>query len=223
MKRKLLSPLFICLLISCLFTSSNDSADVNDSMKKEKLESLSKRLQSGSLKTAYFASGCFWCVEAIYESIRGVEEVISGYSGGEEKNPGYNQVSMGITSHAEAVEVIYDPKIVSFEILIRAYYASQNPTTVNGQHPDFGSQYRSIIFYQSPQEKKMIEDYISKLNKSQEYDLPIATEVLPYKKFWKAEEYHQDFEKRNPSHPYVKGVSIPRLRKFQAKFKEYLK
>lgn len=170
---------------------------------------------------AYFASGCFWCVEAIYDSVDGVIEVISGYSGGFTENPTYEASNTGRTGHAEAVEVIYDPKVVSFEILVDVYFASQDPTQVNGQGPDRGSQYRSIIFYQNEAQKQTI------LNKKEALALTlddiIAAEVYPFQKFWDAEDYHQNFERLNPDHGYIRNVSIPRLKRFQAKMPEVLK
>lgn len=173
-----------------------------------------------NLAKAYFASGCFWCVEAIYESIRGVDEAISGYSGGHTKNPTYESTNTGTTGHAEAVEVIYDPKIVDFSTLVRVYFGSQDPTQVNGQGPDRGSQYRSIIFYQNQEQKEIIEKI--KTEVASEYDKPIAAEVLPFQKFWIAEDYHQDYEKLNPNNPYIQKVSIPRLNRFKQKFPELL-
>ncbi|GAA4317891.1 peptide-methionine (S)-S-oxide reductase MsrA [Pontixanthobacter gangjinensis] len=173
------------------------------------------------LKKAYFASGCFWCVEAIYESIEGVEEALSGYSGGHTKNPTYEQSNTGKTGHAEAVEVIYDPEVVSFKTLVEVYFGSQDPTQVNGQGPDRGSQYRSIIFYQNAEQKKIIEEV--KAQVANNYDEPIAAEILPFQKFWKAEDYHQDYEKNNPNNPYIRNVSIPRLNRFKSKFPDILK
>jgi len=170
---------------------------------------------------AYFASGCFWCVEAVYESVEGVEEVISGYSGGHTKNPTYEASNTGKTGHAEAVEVIYDPRKVDFATLVRVYFGSQNPTQVNGQGPDNGSQYRSIIFFQNEEQKKIIEDIKAEVAKN--YDKPIAAEVVPFQKFWKAEDYHQNYEKLNPNNPYIQNVSIPRLEKFKNKFPKLLK
>jgi len=170
---------------------------------------------------AYFASGCFWCVEAVYESIEGVEEVISGYSGGHTKNPTYEASNTGKTGHAESVEVIYDPKKVDFATLVRVYFGSQNPTQVNGQGPDNGSQYRSIIFFQNEEQKKIIEDIKAEVTKN--YDKPIAAEVVPFQKFWRAEDYHQNYEKHNPDNPYIQNVSIPRIEKFKKKFPELLK
>jgi peptide-methionine (S)-S-oxide reductase len=175
------------------------------------------------LSKAYFASGCFWCVEAIFESVKGVKEAVSGYAGGEEKNPSYRQVSAGSTGHTEAVLVYYDPAVVSYETLLKVYYGSHDPTTVNGQYPDFGTQYRSVIFYTNEEEKKLAEAFKADLDASGQYSEPIATEIVPHTKFWPAEDYHQDYEKNNPNQPYVRSVSIPRLKRFQAKFPELLK
>ncbi len=177
-------------------------------------------LENGMAR-AYFASGCFWCVEAIYESVKGVQEVISGYSGGYTENPTYESSNTGATGHAEAVEVIYNPEVVSFETLVDVYFASQNPTQVNGQGPDNGSQYRSIIFYQNNNQKEIILGKKSAL--ANKLNTNIAAEVYPFQKFWVAEDYHQDYEKRNPGNRYIIGVSIPRLERFQAKMPQVLK
>jgi len=170
---------------------------------------------------AYFASGCFWCVEAVYESVKGVEESISGYAGGHTLEPTYKSSNKGDTGHAEAVEIIYDPKIISFGTLVDVYFGSQNPTQVNGQGPDRGSQYRSIIFYQNDKQKQIIlkkkEALAKKLNAT------IAAEVYPFLKFWIAEEYHQNYERLNPESSYIQNVSIPRLNRFKAKFPELIK
>jgi len=174
-------------------------------------------------ETAYFASGCFWCVEAIFESVKGVKEVISGYSGGPEQNPTYEQVAYGRTRHAEAVEVYYDPKIISFQKLVQVFFGSHDPTSLNRQGPDRGAQYRSIAFYKNNEEKKIIQEYITLLTSNNAYDQPIVTEVTQFEKFWKAEEYHQDFERRNPNQSYIRAVSIPRLNRFKENFKDFLK
>ncbi|MCK0147539.1 peptide-methionine (S)-S-oxide reductase MsrA [Arenibacter sp. F26102] len=174
-------------------------------------------------ETAYFASGCFWCVEAVFESVKGVKEVVSGYSGGKEKNPTYEQVGYGRTTHAEAVEVYYDPKVISFETLVKVFFGSHDPTTLNRQGPDKGAQYRSIAFYKNDSEKKIINDYISILEKEKVYSDPITTEVKPFTIFYKAEDYHQDYEKNNPNNSYIRNVSVPRLKRFQAKFPDLLK
>ncbi|MEM1338092.1 MAG: peptide-methionine (S)-S-oxide reductase MsrA [Bacteroidota bacterium] len=174
-------------------------------------------------ETAYFASGCFWCVEAIFESVKGVKEVVSGYSGGSEENPTYEQVAYGRTRHAEAVEVYYNPQEISFLALVQVFFGSHDPTTLNRQGPDRGAQYRSIAFYKNDNEKAMIQDYIKLLESENVYDQPIVTQVEPFEKFWKAEGYHQDFERNNPDNSYIRAVSIPRLNRFKENFKEYLK
>jgi peptide-methionine (S)-S-oxide reductase len=170
---------------------------------------------------AYFASGCFWCVEAVYESVKGVLEVINGYSGGHTNNPTYQSSNTGRTGHAEAVEVIYDPTVVSFSTLLDVYFGSQNVTQVNGQGPDKGSQYRSIIFYQNKTQKTLIDQKKEAL--TLELNTNIAAEVYPFQKFWKGEDYHQNYERLHPNNPYIQNVSIPRLRKFQQKFPHLLK
>lgn len=189
----------------------------------ETTDSISEEIQNSELKTAYFASGCFWCVEAIFESVKGVDEVVSGYAGGSEKNPTYNQVASGRTSHAEAVKVFYDPNKVSFLQLLDVYYGSHDPTALNYQGPDYGSQYRSIAFYQNETEKSLIDEYIKALEASGVYKKPIVTEVLPFTIFYEAEEYHQDFERKNPNNRYILNVSVPRLKRFQRLFPELLK
>ena len=177
---------------------------------------------SDGFKRAYFASGCFWCVEAIYESLNGVEESISGYSGGHTKNPTYESSNTGKTGHAEAVEIIYNPNIISFKLLVDVYFGSQNISQVNGQGNDRGSQYRSIIFYQNTEEKNIIANKIKALQKENP-DRKVATEVMPFQKFWIAEKYHQDYERLHPNNSYIQNVSVPRLKRFQNKFPELLK
>jgi len=178
-------------------------------------------IQEGD-KIAYFASGCFWCVEAIFESVKGVNEAVSGYAGGHTDNPTYQSIGTGKTGHAETVAVYYNPNKVSFQTLVDVFFGSHDPTTVNGQHPDYGTQYRSIAFYSTEEEKAIILATIKKLNK-EIYNGKIATEVTKHTKFFKAEDYHQNFEKRNPYNSYVRNVSIPRLKRFQKKFPELLK
>ena len=173
-------------------------------------------------KIAYFASGCFWCVEAIFESVEGVSEAVSGYAGGHTKNPTYQSIGSGRTGHAEAVAVYYNPNIVSFKTLVDVFFGSHDPTTKNGQHPDYGSQYRSIAFYSNEQEKRIIELAINNLNK-EIYNNNIVTEVLKHTIFYRAEDYHQNYEKRNPYDRYVRNVSIPRLNRFKKKFPKILK
>lgn len=204
------------ILLSILFTSCGEAQNSKSSSQKA-----SENFDDDVYERAYFASGCFWCVETIYESVKGVQEVFSGYSGGHTKNPTYESSNTGTTGHAEAVEVIYDPEVVSFEALVDVYFGSQNVTQQNGQGPDIGSQYRSIIFYQNEAEKKIINSKIESISK--DYDKPIAAEVKAFDKFWMAEEYHQDYKVNNPNNPYIKNVSVPRFTRFKAQFPELLK
>ena len=214
---KKLIPLF---LISLLFSLQN-AAQVNKEQNAViNAQPVEVPIKNGKAK-AYFASGCFWCVEAIYESVKGVDEVINGYSGGHTNNPTYEASNTGITAHAEAVEVIYDPKKVSFSTLVDVYFASQNPTQVNGQGPDRGSQYRSIIFFQNDKQKQIILNKIEALEK--ELNIKVAAEVYPFQKFWIAEDYHQNYEKLHPENRYVQMVSIPRLNRFKEKMPQVLK
>jgi peptide-methionine (S)-S-oxide reductase len=220
-KEKIMKRLIPILALNLLFSCQNSA----QSKKKQEAiitaEPIEVPIKNGKAK-AYFASGCFWCVEAIYESVKGVEESISGYSGGHSKNPTYEASNTGRTGHAEAVEIIYDPKVVSFETLVDVYFASQNVTQVNGQGNDKGSQYRSIIFYQNEEQKQIILK--KKNNLAEKLGDTIAAEVYPFQKFWIAEDYHQDYEKLHPNHPYIQNVSIPRLNRFKARFpKDLLK
>ncbi|UWX55911.1 peptide-methionine (S)-S-oxide reductase MsrA [Maribacter litopenaei] len=216
----------ILLATSCQSKTKQDKLSENTSEKTktpEMLEKLSPQDLS-KYETAYFASGCFWCVEAIFESVRGVKEVISGYSGGTEKNPTYEMVGGGQTSHAEAVEVYYDPKEISFVELVQVFFGSHDPTTLNRQGPDRGTQYRSIAFYKNDDEKKIIESYIQALKDQDVYSgALITTEVTAFTKFYEAEDYHQDYEKKHPNNSYIRNVSIPRLNRFKANFGDYLK
>lgn len=171
---------------------------------------------------AYFASGCFWCVEAIFESVKGVEEVVSGYSGGSAADANYPTVSAGKSNHAEAVEVYYDSTQVDFNTLLLVFYDSHDPTTLNQQGADKGRQYRSAIFYQNETEKRLAKQYIKQLLESGTFP-SISTTLEPFEKFYPAEDYHQDYERRNPNHPYIRSVSIPRLKRFQQKQPKLLK
>ena len=172
---------------------------------------------------AYFASGCFWCVETIYESLEGVKEVYSGYAGGSTINPNYYQVMTGKTGHAESIEIIYDESLIKFEMLLKVFFDSHDPTTMNRQGPDYGTQYRSIAFYSDEKEKEKINNYINLLSSNSIFGKNIVTEVKKIEEFYYAEDYHQDFEKKNPNNPYVQNVSIPRFKKFKKKSSSYIK
>jgi peptide-methionine (S)-S-oxide reductase len=215
----------VTVIIASIFLFSLQGACKSSNEDQKEVEAIAQKEQTpvqaetvDGLKKAYFASGCFWCVEAIYESVNGVNEAISGYSGGKSKNPTYENHA----DHAEAVEVIYNPEIVSFSQLVDVYFASQNVTQINGQGPDRGTSYRSIIFYQNNSEKKIIDEKITTLNKELGGD-KVAAQVLPFQKFWEAEAYHQNYERNNPGNPYIQNVSIPRLNKFKKKMPELLK
>lgn len=215
--------MFKIVMISAIALFSTSCQSKNKDQKPEANQVALSVQDLQGYETAYFASGCFWCVEAVFESVEGVKEVISGYAGGTEINPTYEQVAMGNTSHAEAVKVYYDPKVVSYTTLVKVFFGSQDPTTLNRQGPDRGAQYRSIAFYKNEGEKKIIVDYIDQLTKEKVYNSPIVTQVTAFTKFYDAEDYHQDYERKHPNNPYIQGVSIPRLKRFQKKFPELLK
>ena len=213
-----------CIAALLLLFSGTQTACNQDSNGKVVDHATDKTAQKQEeYSIAYFASGCFWCVEAVFESVKGVQEAISGYSGGEKPNPSYQEVSRGSTKHAEAVKVIYDPSEINFETLVDVFFASHDPTTLNSQGPDHGPQYRSIAFYQTNEQKEIISRAIRELEAKKEYAQPIVTEVQKFEKFWEAETYHQDYERKHPNNPYIQGVSIPRLNRFKAKLPQVLK
>lgn len=190
--------------------------------KREEKKPVEKVKDLDKYSVAYFGSGCFWCVEAIYESVNGVVEVESGYAGGHVTNPTYEQVCAGTTGHAETVKVYFDSTQISYAKLVQVFYNSHDPTTANKQGPDRGSQYRSAIFYQTDTERKIAQSAIDSLLKAKVFPV-ITTEVAPFTAFYKAEEYHQDFECKNPNNGYVRAVSLPRLEQFQLKMPEVIK
>ena len=223
MKKTLNYLLFSLVLLSGTSCQSRGKKQPDAKLAEKSIEQTRPLQDLSQYETAYFASGCFWCVEAIFESVKGVAEVVSGYAGGEEENPTYEQVSYGRTGHAEAVEVYYDPEVISFLELVQVFFGSHDPTTLNRQGPDRGRQYRSIAFYKNEEEQKIIRAYIDALEENRVYDQPIVTEITPFTKFYKAEDYHQDYERKHPENPYVQNVSIPRLNRFKKNFPEYLK
>ncbi|MEY4925627.1 MAG: hypothetical protein RI894_63 [Bacteroidota bacterium] len=181
-----------------------------------------KMLPKGLAK-ATFAAGCFWCEGAVFQGIKGVQEVVSGYSGGKEANPTYEQVGSGKTGHAESFEVYYDPKVLSYAALLRVYFASINPTQVNGQGPDRGAQYRSIVFYRNEDERTQASDFVADLLKSGKYALPITVEIKPFEHFWQAEDYHQNYVELHPENPYVQQESLPRKARTYQQIQDLLK
>ncbi|HEX8891345.1 MAG TPA: peptide-methionine (S)-S-oxide reductase MsrA [Pyrinomonadaceae bacterium] len=180
-------------------------------------------METNQREVATLAGGCFWCLEAVYDDLRGVESVESGYSGGDVSNPTYRQVCSGTTGHAEVVQVTFDPDVVSFREILEIFFAIHDPTTLNSQGADVGTQYRSAIFYHSPEQKEVAEKLIGELNAEGIWDAPIVTEVVPFEKFFVAEDYHQEYFAQNPSQPYCRAVVAPKVAKFRQKFLGKLK
>jgi peptide-methionine (S)-S-oxide reductase len=164
------------------------------------------------------AGGCFWCLEAVYDDLAGVESVESGYMGGRTKNPSYEAVCSGETGHAEAIRITFDPKIISFRELLEIFFVIHDPTTLNRQGNDVGTQYRSAIFYHSPEQKKIADEVAAELTREQVYDDKIVTEVAPASDFWVAENDHQEYFRRNPGQPYCMWVVAPKVQKFRKHF-----
>jgi peptide-methionine (S)-S-oxide reductase len=173
-------------------------------------------------EVATVAGGCFWCLDAVYRDLRGVEQVVSGYSGGATVNPTYQQVCSGSTGHAEVVQITFDPSVVSFRELVQVFFTIHDPTTLNRQGGDVGTQYRSAIFYHSPEQRAVAEQVIAELEAEHVYDAPIVTELTPFTAFYPAETYHQDYFARNPYQPYCAAVIAPKVAKFRRKYLERL-
>lgn len=174
-------------------------------------------------KVATFGSGCFWCTEAIFQNVDGVVKVESGYSGGKVKNPTYKEVCSGLTGHAEVIQLTYDPNVVTYDELLEIFWKTHDPTTLNRQGADVGTQYRSAIFYHDDTQKQLAESYKEKLDKSGAFDNPIVTEISPFTVFYKAEDYHQNYYNLNGNAPYCAFVIQPKLEKFKKVFAEKLK
>ena len=173
--------------------------------------------------TAVFGGGCFWCVEAIYAELKGVKSVISGYSGGTVENPSYRQVCTGTTGHAEVCQILYDPKVISYDKLLEVFWTVHDPTQLNRQGADVGTQYRSVIFYTNDAQRKLAEGYKEKLNKENTFGKTVVTEVSPFSDFYKAEDYHQDYFAKNGNAPYCSVVIAPKVEKFRKVFGNILK
>ena len=173
------------------------------------------------METATLASGCFWCTEALFKRLNGVESVMSGYAGGKTENPSYEQVSSEQTGHAEAIQITFDPSVIPYEKILEVFWKTHDPTTINQQGADIGSQYRSAIFYHSEEQRKLAET--SKETTQAMFDDPIVTEIVPFKSFYEAEGYHQDFYKNNPQNGYCKLVIDPKITKLMKNFKKEIK
>ena len=175
------------------------------------------------MEIATFGGGCFWCTEAIFKSLKGVDSVTSGYSGGTMKDPLYDDVCSGTTGHAEVIQITFDPAIISFRELLEVFWSTHDPTTLNRQGADVGTQYRSVIFYHTEEQRETAEKYKKELNDANVFNKPVVTEISPFKKFYKAEEYHQDYFENNSTKAYCQIVIVPKLKKFQEIFSDKLK
>ncbi|MGN6530811.1 MAG: peptide-methionine (S)-S-oxide reductase MsrA [Ginsengibacter sp.] len=220
MKKSMLQLVFFLVAIfvfatSC-FTAKNEKA--NAASLPITVDNNGKKMD-----TATFAAGCFWCVDAQFRQLRGVENVVSGFAGGDVKNPTYEEVCTGTTGHAEACNIIYDPSQISYDELLEAFFTAHDPTQLNRQGNDVGTQYRSEIFYHNASQKEKAEYYIQKLNQVKAYKNKIVTQVAPYTVFYKAEGYHQDFYNKNPNQQYCHYVIQPEVEKFRKVFKNKLK
>jgi methionine-S-sulfoxide reductase len=180
----------------------------------------SKNSGQAQKATAVFGGGCFWCMEAVFERVWGVHSVVSGYSGGNVPNPSYEQVLTDQTGHAEVIQIEYDPAIVTYEELLRIFFKSHDPTSLNNQGPDFGTRYRSVIFYKSKQEKEAVETVLEEFKKKKTFRGKIVTEVSPLRIFYPAENYHQDYFEKHPDKPYCEANIRPKIGKFEKGFKD---
>lgn len=213
---------FISFLLFCvLILSGCNKKETN--AQSEKTSKEGKQMNEAGLEKATFGSGCFWCTEAIFENLNGVTSVVSGYAGGHVDNPTYEEVCTGTTGHAEVTQITYDPNIISFDELLEVFWKTHDPTTLNRQGNDVGTQYRSVIFYHNEEQKELAEKYKAELDKSGAWDDPIVTEISPFTNFYVAEEYHQDYYMNNPNQGYCAFVIAPKLEKFKKVFKDKLK
>lgn len=217
MKRYFVRLFSIGFLVPVFLLSFNYLRDQN------RMEMKSRKIQEpeNSLETATLGAGCFWCVEAIFQDLRGVESVVSGYSGGAISNPDYREISSGMTGHVEVCQIKFDPRVISFDHLLEVFWEVHDPTTLNRQGADIGSQYRSAIFYHNKEQKNLAES--SKKKMISAFKDPIVTEITAYKNFFIAEDYHQDYFSNNPNQPYCSVVISPKVKKFKKKFGGLLK
>ncbi|MGZ3918910.1 MAG: peptide-methionine (S)-S-oxide reductase MsrA [Bacteroidia bacterium] len=201
----------------------NACGQAGNNSKTKTMENNKETSATGNIETATFGAGCFWCVEAVFQRMNGVLTVKSGYSGGTVKNPSYKEVCQGTTGHAEVVQLTYDKTKVSFDELLEVFWKTHDPTTLNRQGNDYGTQYRSAIFYHNQEQKKIAEKYKDEINKSGAYPNPIVTEITPFKEFYPAEDYHNNYFNQNGSEPYCKYVIQPKVEKFEKIFKDKVK
>lgn len=210
---------YIAIFSLFLLTVSYGQKSESKNHKPEK-KTLTKE---NKLETATFGTGCFWCTEAIFQRLKGVKSVVSGYAGGTVENPTYHEVTTGRTGHAEACQISYDPSIISYKDLLEVFWSVHDPTTLNRQGADVGTQYRSVIFYHNKEQETLAEKYKNELTKEKIFPDPIVTEITPFTNFYKAENYHQNYYKENKRQPYCSFVITPKLEKFEKIFKDKLK
>ena len=218
MKRQNIFSLLLIFLIS--FNFGNCSAKLPGEKKINIEETM---LDSNKYEVATFGEGCFWCTEAVFQRLKGVVKVESGYSGGTVPNPTYEAVCTGKTGHAEVTQITFDPSVISYTELLQVFFKTHDPTTLNKQGADVGTQYRSVIFYHNDEQKKFAEKTKHELDSAKIWDDPIVTEISPFKKFYKAEDYHQNYYNNNSFQPYCSFVITPKLEKFEKVFKDLLK
>ena len=215
-------------LISAIFFANACGQSKTSNSKQTMSEELTKQItkpatSNGTIDTATFGAGCFWCVEAVFQRLNGVVSIKSGYSGGNIKNPSYKEVCSGITGHAEVCQIIFDNTKIGFAELLEVFWKTHDPTTLNSQGNDFGTQYRSAIFYHTEEQKILAEKYKKELNEAKVYDKPIVTEISPLVNYYPAEDYHQNYFNQNGKEGYCKFVIQPKVEKFEKVFKNKLK
>jgi len=213
MKNSLLYILFCLLIVGC--ASGQDKPGDMDIARVPK--------PKANQAIATFGGGCFWAMGEALSELKGVDQVVAGFAGGTTKNPTYEEVCTRTTGHAETVQVYYDPKVISYEKLAEAFFYAHNPTELNYQGPDEGTDYRSVAFYRTPEEKATLDALIKKINDAKHYNAPIVTQVVPFKVFYAAENYHQGYYKLHPSSAYIRSVSVPKVMKMRAAEKDFLK
>jgi peptide-methionine (S)-S-oxide reductase len=211
------------LLVVAFFMNACAEQNQNKPLEKPVMNETNEKANNAVTDTATFGAGCFWCVEAVFQEMKGVIKVTSGYSGGTVKNPSYREVCTGLTGHAEVCQILYNPKEVSYKELLEAFWQTHDPTTLNRQGNDAGTQYRSVIFYHNQEQKQLAEKYKAELDKSGAFDKPIVTAIDPFTLFYPAEDYHQNYYNQNGDAPYCQYVIKPKVDKFRKVFHDKLK
>lgn len=217
--KKGIALIFVMTIFSCQLKGKNSKEGITEN----KEENTTNTMENMNTETAIFAGGCFWCTEAFFTDLKGVEKVVSGYIGGTVKNPTYKEVCSGTTGHAEAIKIIYNPKEVAYEDLLEIFFATHDPTTLNRQGADVGTQYRSEIFYTNEEQKKAAENFIQLLESQNIFESSIVTKVSEASTFYPAEDYHQDYYAQNSNQPYCQAVISPKLEKLKKNYKSKLK